>query len=178
MGKHVGLVIMTEISVEGELRYASLMQQRAEENTEKGIPESYARCWQVSCYGEVEEGETFDQALIREWCEELGKDFALWWQKYMPSPEKIWEFKSEDGATHTVIYMIFVPRDMIEHAIKQGPDVRDLKYFLEQEIWMAVLATGRMRWRGAPENVTAVFPSSIQAVTKAFELTEAHPPSR
>lgn len=77
MKRFVGLVVVTEVDGLGRV---AVLQRRGEFNHETMKPESYPGGCQVTAHGGVEEGEDFEQALLREAEEELGNGFVRAWQ--------------------------------------------------------------------------------------------------
>lgn len=68
---------MTQVpQKDGQNKLMAILQERGSWDFEKMLPESFPGCFQLTFCGGVEEGETFEQALVRESTEELGKNFT------------------------------------------------------------------------------------------------------
>ncbi len=149
----------------------AVLQRRGYFNTEKMGPESYPRCCQVTCHGNVEPGdETFLDpdlvAMIRESREELGSVIAEELQKGNFLAEILTRVNSEEKQVTTFVTLI--PADYLKK-IRLGPDSGGLTYIGQETARWIMPVTKDMQILG-PTSGIAMFPDEIEAVKKAFEV--------
>ncbi len=172
MKKSVGLVLMVKMPQEdGSEVLMAVLQRRGRFNTEKMKPESYPGCCQVTCHGGLEEGESFDDALIREVEEELGTDLA---KCLRCLPDKVGiEILIHQTTTEKEIitYGGMLPIKWIS-SIRLGPDSGGLDLISESEARGATVEIKpEYKADGPPKSwMVAMFPDEIMAVRKAFEV--------
>ena len=168
MKRSVGLILVTAIhdGQNGEI-FMAVLQRRGRWNTEKTAPESYPGCCQVSIHGKLKEGEDFYEGLIRESCEELGKEFTEACQEDIPLTELLRE-KTDDKEIRT--YGAFIPVERLS-MVRLGPDSGGLDLVLGDNFFNGQVKeiAPDMKQDGPPYGVIALFPDEIQAIKKALE---------
>lgn len=170
MKKSVGLVVMVKMPQEdGSEVLMAMLQRRGTFNTEKMKPESYPGCCQVSVHGGVEEGESFDQALIREVQEEFGQDFANC-LRCLPNKAAVEILIHQKTSEKEIItYGTLIPLDWLK-MIRLGPDSGGLDLVSASDANGATVEIKpEYKADGPPKGwMIAMFPDEIEAVRKAF----------
>ncbi len=163
----VGLVIVTFFRIEEKCSaHGVLCQVRAKWNSEKEKPETYPGCLQVACHGQVEEGESFYQALMRESTEELGSVFTEACKKDIKLIPLIYD---DNEKREVLTFGAFIPRERLK-MIQKGKDVADLKYLTEDEVKEIINATDEMSISGPPKGKNAMFADEISAHKAGLRL--------
>lgn len=76
MKRSVGLIVLAEFQVDGITAIRAILQKRGKYDYEKKRPESYPNCLQVTSHGNLLEGESFYDGLVRRVRQELGERFS------------------------------------------------------------------------------------------------------
>ena len=151
----------------------AVLQRRGTFNTEKMKPESYPGCCQVSVHGGVEEGESFDQAFIREVEEEFGKDFANC-LRCLPNKAGVEILIHEETTEKEIFtYGALIPVGWLK-MIRLGADSGGLDYITRTMVDYIVPITRvfdkEVKEKGPPADNQMMFLDEIEAVKKAFEI--------
>ncbi len=175
MKKSVGLVVMVKMPQEdGSEVLMAVLQRRGTFNTEKMKPESYPGCCQVTCHGGLEEGESFDAALIREVEEELGTDLAKC-LRCLPNKAGVEILVHKETTEKEIItYGALIPVGWLK-MIRLGPDSGGLAYMTARQMSVEnpdLYETPEVMKRLGPNHrrTIAMFQDEIEAVRTAFEV--------
>lgn len=154
----------------GEL--VALLQRRGKINAENGNGfkwQSYAGLCEVTSYGKAEEGETAEEALKREVCEELGDIVCqeIFNSKYV----KIYENTENDG-DRQIVWATLLPKEVLKNMkldistggieIVRKSDLQNIKEVKFSKLKSCVKSS---------DDIT-LFETPVSAIKKAFEIFE------
>lgn len=169
MKKSVGFVaMMKRPNEDGNTSLMAVLSRRGYVN-EKGEPESYPGCHQVTCHGGLEEvdGGDFHKAIVREAEEELGRTFSDW-LKYDILLAVVNRLQTEDKLV--VTFGALVPRAVLSYIYLPSNTGGLLRVTAEEFERRVTPITKEMRKSGPPDMESiAMFPDEIEAVRKAFK---------
>lgn len=170
MKRSVGLVIITRIpdpQNPGPGKFMAVLQRRGTWNTEKMKLESYPGCLQVTCHGKLEGDEGYQEALLRESCEELGKEFTTMLISDISFVELVHETNDEKSV---ITLGAFVPAEKLRF-IRLGPDTGGLDLVSAEDVYDISELTSEFKEKGPEFRYTRImFADEIQAVKKALEI--------
>lgn len=181
----VGLVVLTDIPDMGRV---AVLQRRGEFNHEKMGPESFPGLYQVTVHGKVEEGESSEVALYREFVEKLGDDRAAF-RLVVPllmiqgrlvtgkSPLKVL-LRVETEEKVAVTYGAMLTANFLKE-VRLGPSSGGLRLLREDEVnfiqEVDPSSNGYNKKVGIVDRrVVAMFPDEKEAVRKAFRVFGSH----
>ena len=169
MNASVGFVAMTKRPNEdGSASLLAVLSRRGYLN-EKGEPESYPNCYQVTCHGEMKaaDGGDFQKAIIRVAHEELGKTIADW-LRYDTLLPVVSRQQVQDRLV--VTYGALVPRGVLSYIYLPNNTGGLLRVTTEEFEARVTPITKDMRKSG-PTSMDAIAMSADDTVTvrKAFK---------
>jgi len=168
--RSVGLVVMTQIPDDaGVNQIVAVLQKRSCYSLERMAPRFYPGCLQVTCHGKLEPDEDWENGLLRELGEELGKPLA---RIYLDCAHHRQVLISQQTPREEVVtYGTIIPIEIIRDYARLDPDSGGLVFVTAEQVAEIVEITDDMKVKG-PEytHTLAMFPDEAEAVKKAFEL--------
>ncbi len=166
--RFVGIQLFAK-NAAGEL--VAILQVRGKWNTEKNSPESYPGICQVTAFGELEEGEDFMQALLREAQEELGNEIVPFIKKLKDAGQLKEIDNYETPEKQIVIYGAIVEENVFNILMKKkkNSSFGGFKIIRQNEIEKIVDLKNIDRETGVTDEIIAMFPDAKKAVKLAFE---------
>lgn len=160
---------MTRIG--GEL--CAVLQRRGEFNPETDERESWANACQMTVHGGVEEGETINEALLRETTEEMGV-FLKWKVLELDSKGCLRELqKLEEKERLTITFGMLLESSPLKN-LRLQPGSGGIRIIKASQLDSVEDVRTYPKNFGVWDNrVTAMFPDDFKALKRAFEIFNA-----